>query len=263
MDAVEEIVALLEQSQIELQQFHPESAPGQIEIVTGPLPPLEAVDALVASRDIIYSVAERHGLKATFVPKPYPMACGTGAHVHMSVAPEQQHPAFYAGILKHLRGITAFTYSNAASYERMQDSVWSGGRHVAWGTQNRETPLRKIDRAHWELKTLDGLANPYLAMAAVLGAGLHGILHREPLAIRDCDGDPALLDPAARARLGIDQRLPDGILDALQCLDRDAALGDILGGPCVRTYLAVKRAESDMLLAMSEGSRRAFLLDRY
>jgi glutamine synthetase len=263
MEVIEEIVALLERSQIELQQFHPESAPGQIEFITGPLPPLEAVDAVTASRNIVYSVAEKHGMKATFIPKPFPTACGTGAHVHLSMTPEERHPSFYAGILKHLRAISAFTYSNASSYDRMQDSVWSGGRYVAWGSQNRETPLRKIAASHWELKCMDGLANPYLALAAVLGAGLQGVLDAESLTLKDCPGDPALMSARARGILGIAQMLPCDLQEAMLCLDRDAGLRDVLGTALVDKYLLVKRAEAAKLTGMTEQHRRQFLLEWY
>jgi glutamine synthetase len=263
MEVIEEIITLLERSQIELQQFHPESAPGQIEFITGPLPPLEAVDAVIASRNIIYSVAEKHGLKATFIPKPFQAACGTGAHVHLSMTPEAHYPSFYAGILKHLRAISAFTYSNASSYDRMQDSVWSGGRYVAWGTQNRETPLRKIAGSHWELKCMDGLANPYLALAAVLGAGLKSVLDAEPLALEDCTVDPALMSAKARSGLGIKQMLPRDLQEAMLCLDCDSGLRNILGTALVDAYLLVKRAETAMLTDMAEEERRQFLLERY
>jgi glutamine synthetase len=72
---VEEIYDVLTDAEIEVQQFHAESAPGQYEIVTGPLPPLEAVDALIFTRDIIYNVASKHGAHATLYPKVFENAC--------------------------------------------------------------------------------------------------------------------------------------------------------------------------------------------
>lgn len=263
MTVVEEIATVLENARIALLQFHPESAPGQFEFVTGPLEPLQAVDALLATRNIIYGVAEKHGLKATLIPKPFADACGTGAHVHMSLTPERDYPSFYAGILKHLRAIAAFTYSNASSYDRMKDSVWSGGRYVAWGTQNRETPLRKISRSHWELKCMDGLANPYFAMAAILGAGLQGVLDKESLTSQDCLRDPALMDNVSRAHHGITQLMPKNVQEAMDMLADDAELGNILGSPFVKTYLTVKRAEMKMLEAMEREQRHRFMLERY
>jgi glutamine synthetase len=72
---VEEIYDVLTDADIEVQQFHAESAPGQYEIITGPLPPVEAVDALVFTRDTIYNVAAKHGARATLYPKVYGDAC--------------------------------------------------------------------------------------------------------------------------------------------------------------------------------------------
>jgi glutamine synthetase len=263
MEVIEEIMTKLERSQINLEQFHPESAPGQYEFVTGCLPPLEAVDTLLATQDIIYSVAEKHSLKATFIPKPYPMACGTGAHVHMSITPGDKHPSFYAGILKHLPAIAAFTYSSSSSYDRVQDSVWSGGRHVAWGTQNRETPLRKVEGSHWEMKCMDGLANKYLALAAILGAGLQGVLDNQLMTHKDCAADPALLDVEARKKLGIVEQLPKDFPDALQKLDKAKVLRNIIGEGLVNVYLTIKYAEMEMLDSMEPEARRNFLLERY
>jgi glutamine synthetase len=263
MSAIEDMLAAFERSKIELLQFHPESAPGQYEFVTGPLPPLESVDTLIATRDIIYAVAEKHRMRATFIPKPYPMACGTGAHIHMSMTPGENYQSFYAGVLQHLRSILAFTYCNPASYDRMQDSFWCGGRYVAWGTQNRETPLRKIEGSHWELKAMDGLANPYLALAAILGAGVQGVLDKRPLTAQDCQSDPALLSVDERRQLGIHEQLPATVDEAMSSLGEDGGLKEILGNNLVETYFAVKAAELGKFMGMSDEGKRTFLLERY
>ena len=263
MKVIEEIVTALERSKIEVQQFHSEISQGQYEIVTGPLPPLEAVDTLLATRDTIYAVAERHGLKATFIPKPYPMTIATSAHVHMSMTPSTKYDSFYAGVLKHLRSILAFTYSNPSSYKRMQDSVWRGGLYVAWGTQNREMPLRKIEGSHWELKCMDGFANPYLAMAAILGAGVQGVIDGQSLLIKDCQVSSALLNLETQHRLGIKERLPSTLEEAIHYLSKDEELRVILGQQLVDTYITVKTAEMGMLNGMKEEERHKFLLKRY
>ena len=127
MDLIEMIMEKLKHSDIDIQQLHAESAPGQFEFVMSPLVPIAAVDALLAAREIIVSLAARHGLHATFLPRPYPEAPGTGAHVHVSLMPPDKHEYFLAGILKHLPAIVAFTYPNDVSYERVVDSVWAGG----------------------------------------------------------------------------------------------------------------------------------------
>ena len=127
MDMIEFIMARLKDSDIDIQQLHAESAPGQFEFIMSPLAPLAAVDTLLAAREIIMSSVARHGLHATFLPRPYPEAPGTGAHVHFSLMPPDKHEHFLAGILKHLPAIAAFTYPNDVSYERVVDSVWAGG----------------------------------------------------------------------------------------------------------------------------------------
>ena len=253
----------LSTSGIEVEQFHPESGPGQWEIILSPVPPLQAVDSLLVAREIISTKAHLYGMRATLVPKAYPSAAGTGAHMHISMTPPAQYEMFYAGVLKHLPAIAAFTYSNAASYERAGDSVWAGGSWVAYGTQNRETPLRKIKDSHWEVKCMDGLANPYLALGAILGAGLQGILDQEPLKMKDCQKDPALLTEQEREDLGISERLPRNIGDALSCLRNDARLGEIVGEAAVYTYLLVKEAECAKLEKMDAEKRRHWLIERY
>lgn len=128
-----DIVKTLESMDIFAEQIHAESAPGQFELVLPPLPPLAAVDTLLHTRDVIAALATTAGYKFSLHPKPFPDACGTASHVHMSISSpggdkKAVYEPFYAGVLKHLRAITAFTYSNPASYERLADSVWAGGR---------------------------------------------------------------------------------------------------------------------------------------
>lgn len=281
MDLVESIMARLSLSGIEIQELHAESAPGQFEFIMSPLEALKAVDTLLAAREIITSLAAKHSLHATFLPKPYPKAPGTGAHVHFSMTPPEKHQSFLAGILKHLPAIAAFTYSNDVSYERVMDTGWSGGMlhfspvatrpltnvpigtWIGWGTQNRETPLRRIEQSHYEFRCMDGLANPYLALSAVIGAGIQGVLDSEPLTMKDCLEDPAKLSDDDRRSLGIVRQLPRSFNEAMSSLEEDAQLRSILGDPLCNTYTVVKREESNMLAKMKPDDRRSWLLERY
>ncbi len=262
MDFFEEIFKKLENAGIELQQFHPESSPGQYEFILGPLPPLQAVDTLLAAREIIIITAANAGMRATLIPKPSPSHPGTGAHVHISMTSSKHWRPFYAGILKHMRAISAFTYSNDASYERVVDGVWAGSTWVCWGTQNRETPLRSINGGHFEIKCMDGLANPYLALAAIFGAGLQSVDDKEPLRMEDCLEDPASLTAEERKELGIKDNFPKGIEEAVDALEADKQLCEILG-PAVDVYAKVKRAENEMLKKMGRHERRDWLIERY
>ncbi|KAL8832447.1 MAG: hypothetical protein Q9191_000267 [Dirinaria sp. TL-2023a] len=260
MDVVESAMDQLERSGIGIQQFHAESGAGQFEFVMDPLDPLAAVDSLICAREIIGSEASKHSMRATFVPKA--SAAGTGAHVHVSMLPSEPHRAFLAGVLKQLSAILAITLPNVTSYDRVADSEWSGGTWVTWGTQNREAPIRYISGSRYEFKCVDGLANPYLALAAILGAGLQGVLSSEPLIHKDCLDDPANLTSDQRRSLGITLQVPRSIDEALTCFKK-SSLRAILGDAVFENYLAVKETEIKMLQPMEPDSRRKWLIDRY
>ncbi|MCJ1275158.1 hypothetical protein MMC21_002958 [Puttea exsequens] len=262
MDMFDAIFSALSASGITLQQFHPESGPGQYEFILPPLPPLQAVDSLLLARETIAHIAANHNLRATLIPKTSPLQPGTGAHTHISLEPAHHWHSFYAGVLKHLRAISAFTYPNDASYERVVDGVWAGSTWVCWGTQNRETPLRRIEGSHFEIKCMDGLANMYLALAAIIGAGLQGVINKQPLEMQDCLADPAQLLPAERVGLGIEQQFPRSIKTALWALEDDIEMKEILG-EVVEVYRAVKWEEAKILSEMDDEERRRWLIERY
>jgi glutamine synthetase len=270
MELTTQIVTELEHAGIELEQFHTEGGPAQLEFVLGRLPALTAVDTMVSARTIIYEVASQHDLKATFVARPFTdSAVGTGAHMHLSLGPaisEKQSEMFYAGVLKHLKAIVAFTLPNPQSYLRVVDSAWSGGRYVAWGTQNRQTPLRRISTdggSHWEFKSMDGFANPYLAALAILNAGMLGLRHSYPMTWKDCLEDPALLDEAGRKQMGIVELLPPKLEEALGALEYDKELTKAIGKEVVELYGMVKWSEIYLLEQMNVAYRRNWLIDRY
>lgn len=260
---LEEICASFERCSIPLIHFHPEAAPGQFEFVLDARDPIEAVDTLLAAKETIASIAARHSLRATCIPKPYPMACGTGAHIHSSVQPEIVFPSFYAGVLKHLKGIAAFSLCNNDSYHRMMDGLWAGGRWVAWGTKNKEGALRKIEGSHWELKWCDGFANFYLVVAAYLAAGFSGVDEGLILDMGDCTVDPAKLDDEGRKRLGITKKLWGSFGEALSGIERGEMMKNLVGERVVEAFVSVKRSEMAQLKEMSDEDRRRFLLERY
>ncbi|KAF9482735.1 glutamine synthetase/guanido kinase [Pholiota conissans] len=227
--ALEEIADALMLSGIELQAYHAEAAPGQYEVVTGPMPPLQAADALIHTRETIFNIASKHGLTATLAPRVFLDNCGSAAHAHMSIHSTKGASArpsahenlseveaqFLAGLLEHLPYLTLLALPTEPSYKRMADGVWSGGTYVCWGTDNREAPVRLCNASspssrNFELKTLDGTANPYLALAGVLGAGLAGVLTSKELEIKDCAGEKsaAQLSEEGRKALGITARMP-------------------------------------------------------
>ncbi|KAK3365713.1 hypothetical protein B0T24DRAFT_396940 [Lasiosphaeria ovina] len=263
-----DMVSELDDMGIYVEQLHAESATGQFELILPPLPPIAAVDTLLHTRDVMFALATAAGFKITLHPKPLTNACGTASHAHMSIssitgADPKVYEPFYAGVLKHLRGITAFTYSNPASFERLSDSSWAGGRWVTWGTQNRETALRKIEGSHWEFKCMDGLANPYFAMAAVLFAGIHGVAANERLVWGDCEIDPARLTDNDRKELNVSQMLPASVDEALAALKADDDLVKYLSPELVERYIAVKELELAFLRDMGDEERRQWIMERY
>ncbi|TQB68942.1 hypothetical protein MPDQ_002603 [Monascus purpureus] len=263
MPILEEIVETLSDIGIDIEQFHAESAPSQFEFVLPPSPSLRAIDTLLKARQIIVDVAEFHGLRATLHPRPYPSALGTAAHAHISTTPATHERSFLAGILSHLPSILAFTLPQDASYNRVKPGIWAGGEWVAWGTQNRETPIRKIAPGHWEMKAVDGLCNMYLGMSALFAAGYLGLEENLDLTLLNCEVDPAVLSPAQRSTFGITTPLPKNLNQSLSALEADQDLGDILGKSFVKTYIAVKRAEKEKLDGMDEEERRIWLVERY
>lgn len=262
-----EIVLALEEMGIEVQQFHAESGQGQYEFVLPPSPPLLAVDTLIQARQVIAQIASLHGLRATLHPKPFE-GIGTAAHAHISLSPPDRDMSFFVGgVLAHLPAICAFTMPEAVSYGRVVDDHWTGGTWISWGTQNRETPLRRVTSGRWEIRCLDGLANMYFALSAIIAAGLLGLSsatqNQADFPQRDVPVNPSTLDEAGRAHYGITQKMPATIDEALAALANDGVLNEALAPGLVQDYLAMKDSEQKMLEGMDERERRVFLIERY
>ena len=157
---------------------------------------------------------------------------------------------FVAGVLEHLPALLALTCPSVNSYRRLQPHFWSSA-YTAWGPDNREGAVRipstfASDRAgstNAELKACDASANPYLALGGLLAAGLDGVRRAlEP-------PEPTMVDPgnysdAERTARRI-ERFPATLAAALDRLERDAVLQEALGPLLARSFLAVKRAESE------------------
>jgi len=278
---IDEVTDNLWRSGIALAGYNPESGPGQHEISLAHASPLVIADRLVAARDIIRAVALRHARSVTFLPKLFADATGSGAHLHLSlwadgrnVTADAQQPFgldararhFIAGLMTHLAALTALTTPTPSSFRRLQPQTWSGA-FTAWGIGNKEAAVRVlIDReaasaARFELKTVDLSANPYIAIGAVLAAGLDGIATAQRLG-DPIDVTPDALSESERRHLGI-ARLPADLAAALAALAGDAVLCDALGADLARVYAAVRRAEHDALHGESLERERALLLTRY
>lgn len=155
--------------------------------------------------------------------------------------------SFLAGLLKDFPAVVALTLPLPASYQRVADGVFSGGTYVCWGTDNREVPIRLVNATspssrNFEVKTLDGTANPYFALAAILGAGLAGIQDGASLTMKDCTGPSAAQrGEAGRRALGITHQIPLNWIEARVQLEQSDVLRDVLGAGVIEKYLNVNK----------------------
>jgi len=257
-----ELAQTLEQMGIRPEQCHAEVGHGNLELSVGEDEALAAADKRVMVLEAIRGVAHRMGLETTMAPKPYLEGAGNGHHLHVSLyqddspvlfdasgALSNPGSSFVAGILEHLPAVMAFTAPSPNSYQRLAPGMWASA-YAAFGPDNREAAVRLASpvagresaTANVELKPVDVTSNPYLALAAVLAAGMDGIE-------RGLDpGEPTMVDPATlsdeeRASRGI-RPLPASPDEALDALEGDDALVDALGEPLVRTHVAVARAQA-------------------
>lgn len=265
---IEEIIDHLASLDIHLSQWHSEAAPGQWEFPLPAFEPVKAVDTLFKAKDVIRNVAKKHGLKATCYPRPFMTAPGSANHAHFSIngpgdTVEKYEAPFLAGVLEHLPALFAFNLPVEESYLRVNAGIWAGGEYVCWGTQNKEVPLRKCGPGHFEMKTIDGIGNTYLAMAALLASGLHGLRQDIKLELKDCTGDPTGIGEEERQKLGITTLLPNTLEKSLKALDRDKVLRRALGYAVVDDYIAVGESVTQKLRGFGDEKRRLWLMARY
>jgi glutamine synthetase len=263
-DFVAELAQTLEEMGIRPEQCHAEVGHGNLELSVGEAEALAAADRRVQVLETIRGVAHRMGLETTMAPKPYLDQAGNGHHLHVSVYDDETPvlfdasgalsgagSGFVAGIMEHLPAVMAFSAPSPNSYQRLAPGMWSSA-FAAYGPDNREAAVRLASpvagaesaTANVELKPVDVTANPYLALAAVLAAGMDGMERGldpgEPTTV-----DPATLSEEERAELGI-YPLPGSLDESLDALEKDDVLIEALGEPLVRTHVAVARAQAEI-----------------
>jgi len=266
---VAELAETLEEMGIRPEQCHAEVGHGNLELSVGEAEALAAADRRVQVLEAIRGVAHRMGLETTMAPKPYLEGAGNGHHLHVSLyendVPVLFDPSgalsgsgsgFVGGLLEHLPAVMAFTAASPNSYQRLAPGMWASA-YAAYGVDNREAAVRiaspvagaESATANVELKPMDVTANPYLALAAVLAAGMDGMERNldpgEPTTV-----DPATLSDEDRASKGI-YPLPDSLDEAFDALEKDEVLVEALGKPLVRTHLAVGRAQAAIARELS------------
>lgn len=206
------------------------------------------------------SIAEKHGLRATFMPKPFMNLTGNGCHVHMSVWDKSgttnmfldktdemglssQGYNFLGGIMKHAEGMAAITNPTVNSYKRINaprtisGATWSPNT-VTWTGNNRTHMVRVPGKGRFELRLPDGAANPYLLQAVILASGLDGI---------DTNAHPGPRYDIDMYQMGHTvkdaPRLPLNMLDAIRGFDKDTGLKAALGEEFSAAYIKLKQME--------------------
>jgi glutamine synthetase len=263
-DYLRDLLIALRRQNVVVEQIHPEYASGQYELSVATEDPVGAADTLVLVRETIRACSVRNDLAASFSPKIEVAGAGNGGHVHLSVwrgdtnlfdggtqtfGLTDDAAAFTGGILQRLPALLAIGAPSPASYLRLIPQHWAGA-FQAWGLENRETALRLIRgstgnegrAANLEIKAFDLAANPYLAVAALIFAGLAGIDAGAKLP-DPVDVDPASLTEGERAARGI-AALPTDLLAATDAFEADEALTVEFGPELAATIVDVRRAEA-------------------
>ncbi len=271
-------ITVLESMGISVEFSHHEGGPGQQEIDLRYADALTTADNIMTFRSVVKEVALEQGVYASFMPKPFRDHPGSGMHTHLSLfegdrnafyeagAPYQLSKvgrAFIAGLLRHAPEMTAVTNQWVNSYKRLM----GGGEapsYVCWGHNNRSAlvrvPMYKPDKGNStrvEFRSLDSAANPYLAFALMLAAGLRGIEQEYELP-PGAEDDVWALTEAERRALGISP-LPTSLGDAIRTMEASELVADTLGEHVFDFFLRNKRAE------WAEYRRQVtpFELDRY
>lgn len=258
-NARRDMVLTLEDMGFEIEASHHECAPAQHEIDFKYGEAVHTADSIMTFKLAVKTIAQRHGLHATFMPKPKAFIAGSGMHINMSLEKDGQNvffdpngrdglseEAYYfiAGLMKHINGMVAITNPLVNSYKRLVPG-YEAPVYIAWSAKNR-SPLIRIPAARGkgtriELRNPDPSANPYFAMAACLMAGLDGIKNKLPL----CDSVDANIYEMTKAEKkarGIES-LPETLYDAVKEMEKDEVIMNAIGKETAEKYIEAKKKE--------------------
>ena len=261
-NARRDIVLALEAMGFEVEASHHEVAPGQHEIDFKYTPVLKTADNIATFKFVTKSVAMQHNLHATFMPKPIFGENGSGMHVHQSLfrngdnafyQPDDQlqlsEIAYYyiGGLLQHAPALPAITNPTINSYKRLVPG-YEAPVYISWSTQNRSAlvriPSAREKATRLELRNPDPAANPYLAMAVMLKAGLDGIKNRIEPGEQTTDKIYSMDEDERRARRI--ESLPGNIMEAVNNLHEDQVIRETLGEHIFGHFVEAKMIEWDV-----------------
>ncbi|MCF8000421.1 MAG: type I glutamate--ammonia ligase [Halanaerobiales bacterium] len=254
-----DIVLALEEMDFEVEASHHEVAPGQHEIDFKYTPVLKTADNIATFKFVTKRIAMEHNLHATFMPKPIFGENGSGMHVHQSLYKNGEN-AFYdpedelqlseiayhyiGGLLKHSKAYTAITNPIINSYKRLLPG-YEAPVYITWSTQNRSAlvrvPSARKDGTRLELRNPDPAANPYLAMAVTLKAGLEGIKNKIDPGEQTTD-NIFDMNSIERNERGIES-LPGDIMKAVDYLNNDEVIKSTLGQHIYEHFVVAKEVE--------------------
>lgn len=258
-NARRDIVLNLEDMGFIIEASHHEVAPAQHEIDFRYDEALSTADNIMTFKLAVKTIAKRHGLCATFMPKPVHGVNGSGMHTNMSLSKDgknlfadENDPLglsreaynFIAGIMEHIKGMTAITNPLVNSYKRLVPG-FEAPVYIAWSATNR-SPLIRIpagrgESTRVELRSPDPSCNPYLTLAVCLAAGLDGI-KRNLSPQKAVDYNIFHMTDEERQKAGI-QCLPGTLLEAIEALEQDEFIKNVLGEHVASNYIKAKKAE--------------------
>jgi len=260
-DARREICLTLEDMGFEIEASHHEVAEGQHEIDFKYAEALKVADAIMTFKMVVKTIAQRHGLYATFMPKPIFGINGSGMHSNQSLCTKDGN-AFYdekgelglsetaysyiAGLLKHVQSIAAVTNPTINSYKRLVPG-YEAPSYLAWSAKNRSAiiriPAARGAGTRVELRCPDPTANPYLAIALMLAAGLDGVKNGLK-APKPVNQNIFKMSEAEMTDIGVES-LPSNLYDALETFKASSLVKDVLGDHIYEAYYNYKMAEWD------------------
>ncbi len=258
-NARRDMVLTLEDMGFVVEASHHDVAPAQHEISFRYDDALTTADNIMTFKLAVRTIAKRHGLHASFMPKPRYGVNGSGMHINMSLLKDGKNIfadekgahglsrdayAFLGGVMEHMRCMTAIMNPIVNSYKRLVPG-FEAPAYIAWSATNRSAliriPAAVGDAVRMELRSPDPTANPYLALAAVLRAGLDGIKRQTPVP-ESVDCNIFHMSEQERSARKIEE-LPGTLAEAVSCMEKDEFMRKMLGDHVFEKYIALKKEE--------------------
>ena len=256
-----DISLVLEDMGFEIEASHHEVAAGQNEIDFKYADALTTADNIMTFKLVVKSISQKHGVYATFMPKPFFGINGSGMHINMSLSKDGKNAfvdeydklglskeaySFIAGIMKHIKGIAAITNPLVNSYKRLVPG-YEAPVYIAWSAKNRSplirVPATRGNGTRVELRCPDPSANPYLVLACLLNAGLDGIKNNL-LPPESVEKNIFKMSLEERDREAIES-LPGSLEEAIKCMEESTLVKETLGEHTFNNYIKAKKVEWD------------------